>query len=101
MDQIRAAAEKRILYLPHAIQQMSRGDRMISTGEVEIVVENGELIEEYPDDARGHSGLVLGFVIDKNPIHVVCAPKDEYLAIITAYRPDNECWSVDFKRRQN
>jgi hypothetical protein len=33
------------------------------------------------------------------PIHVVCSPKDEYLAVITAYRPDPEQWSQDFRKR--
>jgi hypothetical protein len=30
---------------------------------------------------------------------VICAPKDEYLAIITAYLPDPTQWTSDFKRR--
>jgi hypothetical protein len=29
----------------------------------------------------------------------VCSPKDEYLAIITAYVPDPSQWSPDFRRR--
>jgi hypothetical protein len=32
-------------------------------------------------------------------IHVVCSPKDDYLAIITAYVPDPSQWSPDFGRR--
>lgn len=38
LDQVRAAALKRLLFLPHGIRQMSRPDRMITTAEVEIVV---------------------------------------------------------------
>ena len=45
-------------------------------------------------------GLLLGFEVESDlPIHVVCSPKDEYLAIITAYRPDAEQWTQDFRRR--
>jgi hypothetical protein len=99
LSQVREAANKRILFLPHAIRQMSHPDRMISTTEVEQVVTTGELIEDYPHDARGHSCLILGFVIDNRPIHVVCSPKLEYLAIITAYIPNIKQWTNNFKER--
>ncbi|WP_083874373.1 DUF4258 domain-containing protein [Dactylococcopsis salina] len=45
--------------------------------------------------------MILGFGQDNRPIHVVCAPKTEYLAIITAYCPDINDWSSDFRRRKN
>jgi len=33
-------------------------------------------------------------------IHVVCAPKKDYLAIITAYIPKEEKWEADFRCRR-
>jgi hypothetical protein len=99
VDQARTAAAKRILFLPHAIRQMSHPERMITPAEVESVVRTGELIEDYPDDSRGHSCLLLGFGEDNRAIHVVCAPKQDYLAVITAYLPDPTQWSSDFRRR--
>ena len=45
LDRVRSAAAKRVLFLPHAIRQMTRPDRMISTQEVREVVENGQLVE--------------------------------------------------------
>jgi len=99
LDLIRLAGKKKCLYLPHAIQQMSRPDRMITTAEVRSIIENGEIIEDYPDDSRGHSCLVLGKGQNKRPIHIVCSPKDEFLAIITAYIPDPNEWSKDYKAR--
>jgi hypothetical protein len=99
LDRVQAAAAQRLLFLPHAIRQMSHPDRMIMPEEVERVVLGGEVIEDYPTDPRGHSCLLLGFGDNALPIHVVCAPKDEYLAIITAYRPAPQQWSRDFKRR--
>lgn len=98
-DRIRMAAEHRILFLPHAIRQMSRTERMISPGDVRAAVVDGEIIEDYPEDVRGHSCLILGHGLDRRPIHVVCSPKDEYLAVITAYVPDPAQWSADFKER--
>ena len=73
---------------------------MISSGEIEEVVGNGEVIEDYPEDRRGHSCLMLGHGEAERAVHVVCAPKDEYLAIITAYLPDPTAWSEDFRRRK-
>ena len=97
--QVRQAATKRLLFLSHTIRQMSRPDRMISTQEIERIIMTGEVIEDYPEDLRGHSCLILGFGQNNRPIHIVCAPKNEYLAIITAYLPDSLQWSLDFKRR--
>lgn len=100
LDDVRHAAQKRLLFLPHAIRQMSRPQRMISTDEVEIVVTQGELIEDYPSDPLGHSCLMLGLGGANRAVHVVCSPKDEYLAKITAYLPDPTQWSEDFRRRR-
>lgn len=97
---VRESVEKKILFLPHAIRQMSRTDRMISTSEVRHVIDNGELIEDYPEDVRGHSCLILGYGEDNRPIHVICSPKEDYLAIITAYLPDSEQWEDNFRKRK-
>lgn len=100
LDQVRAAAAKRILFLPHAVRQLSRPSRMISPAEIEVVIATGELIEDYPEDVRGHSCLVLGSGDGGRPIHVACSPKPDYLAIITAYIPHPDHWSADFKERK-
>lgn len=96
---IRDRALQRLLFLPHAVRQMSRPDRMISTADVRKVIEDGEIIEDYPEDTRGHSCLMLGRGKDQRPIHIICAPKDEYLAVITAYIPDENQWFKDFRTR--
>ena len=72
---------------------------MIRPSEVRQVIEKGNVIEDYPEDARGHSCLLLGFGDENRPVHVVCAPKDDYLAIITAYLPDVNEWSPDYRER--
>jgi hypothetical protein len=99
IEVIRGRAEQRVLFPPHAIGQMSRVDRMISPADVREVLFRGEIIEDYPADPRGHSCLLLGRAQDGRPVHVVCAPKDEYLAVITAYVPESTQWDTDFKRR--
>ena len=95
----RVAAAKRMVFTPHALSQMSRPDRMITTDEVLQVILGGKIIEDYPADPRGHSCLILGYGKGMRAVHVVCAPKPDFLAIITAYVPDHSQWSPDFARR--
>jgi hypothetical protein len=100
LNAIHQATTKRILFLPHAISQMNAPDRMISTREVRLVIFEGMIIEDYPDDPRGHSCLILGVGDNRRPIHVVCAPKPDYLAIITAYLPSKRQWKTDWRTRR-
>lgn len=101
LERVREAAKKRVLFLPHAVRQMSRPDRMIAPAAVRRVIASGEVVEDYPEDVRGHSCLLLGFEEPSHaPIHVVCSPKDDYLAVITAYRPGTDQWTGDFRRRR-
>ena len=97
---VRAAAQKKILFLPHAIKQMSRPDRMITVAEVRRTVLSGELVEDYPEDTRGHSCLMLGTGESARAIHVVCAPRDQYLAVVTAYLPESHEWKPDHRTRR-
>lgn len=73
---------------------------MISEEEVIQVVMHGEVIEDYPNDERGHSCLMAGPTQESRIIHVVCSPKDQYLAIITAYVPDLTEWDESLKKRR-
>jgi len=92
-------ASLRVLFLPHAVRQMSRPDRMISTSDVRKAIETGEILEYYPEDVRGSSCLILGRAEKERPIHVVCAPKDDYLAVITAYIPNEALWTDEYRTR--
>lgn len=44
---------------------------MISTTEVRTLIEQGEVIEDYPEDPRGHSCLMFGKSGIDRAIHVV------------------------------
>ena len=96
---VRSSAQKRMLFLPHAVKQMLRPERMITTQEVRRTIAEGDIIEDYPEDPRGHSCLIFGRGENSRPIHIVCAPKEDYLAIITAYIPDSSEWSEDLRAR--
>jgi hypothetical protein len=79
---------------------MNSPERMISTREVRSVILRGEVIEDYAEDVRGHSCLMLGRGEEDRPVHVVCAPKRDYLAIITTYLPSVEQWASDWRTRR-
>lgn len=49
-QKIISLANKKILFLPHAVKQMSRPDRMVTTAEIKEAVLFGEVIENYPED---------------------------------------------------
>jgi hypothetical protein len=74
---------------------------MISETEVIEVVMKGEVIEDYPEDVRGHSCLMAGETVEARTIHVVCSPKADYLAIITAYLPDPAEWDETGRTRRS
>jgi len=73
--------------------------KLHATEEIKETILFGEIIEEYLEDQRGESCLLL-HTKENRVIHVVCAPKSEYLAIITAYLPVPDQWSSDFKERK-
>ncbi len=99
-DEVRTTATKEILFLPHAIRQMNKPERMISAREVAEIVTQGEVIEDYPEDVRGHSCLMVGETAEGRTIHVVCSPKDDYLSIITAYIPVPTEWNETKRKRR-
>ncbi|MDY6830612.1 MAG: DUF4258 domain-containing protein [Thermodesulfobacteriota bacterium] len=98
LTSIKKSAAKNILFLPHAVRQMTNSERMISTKDIRNVINKGEVIEDYPQDPRGHSCL-LCYSGDR-PIHVVCSPKEDYLAVITAYIPRDSEWKNNYKVRK-
>ena len=74
--------------------------RGISTDDVTCALKNGEIIEQYPTDYPYPSCLVLGIAIDGSYIHVVCGIGKNELWLITAYRPNPDEWTNDFKVRK-
>ena len=58
-----------------------------------------EIIEDYPDDPRGHSCLILGFTSEHRPLHIVVSrPPDP--SVITVYEPGPEEWDDGLSTRK-
>ena len=74
--------------------------RNISYTEIKEVIENGEIIEEYPDDYPYPSCLIYGMTIKERKIHVVVGIGENKLLVITAYEPDPLKWDETLKNRK-
>ena len=74
--------------------------RRIKAEDIEQAVKMGTIIEDYPEDQRGASCLILGLVGER-PLHVVCGRLDaEEVLIITTYEPDSTEWEDDWTTRK-
>lgn len=94
------AQEGKVRITLHARREMDND--AVSTSQVLELLESGltEIIEDYPDDPRGHSHLLLGWLPDGSPLHVCCAIHEEELIIITVYLPDPMLWDSDWRKRK-
>jgi len=88
----------KIIFRTHAIQRMFQ--RHVDEKDVRSVLETGEIIEVYPDDTPYPSSLILGW-LESRPLHVVAADNidDNETIVITVYEPEQDKWSLNFKRR--
>ena len=99
VEQIRSLCEDNSIEVTsHMLQRLST--RGISFKEVKEVIMCGEIIEDYPLDYLYPSCLVLGYTIKGRAIHVVIGIGDRKLWLITAYEPEADKWSDDFRIRK-
>ena len=76
-------------------------ERDITHQDIRVVLESGEVIEEYPDDKPYPGRLMLGWT-GMRPIHGVAAEIAEVAEtiVITAYEPDSDLWEPGFRNRR-
>ena len=74
-------------------------ERGLSVPEVVCETANGRIIENYPEDQRGHSCLILARCGEYS-LHVVVGVAYVEIHMITVYRPDPEAWTEGLERRR-
>jgi hypothetical protein len=82
--------------------EIERDADQISMIELEeaLLYNHSEIIEDYTEDPRGHSFLILGVTKKQQAIHALCSIHEETLIVITIYRPDPDLW-IDWKKRRS
>jgi len=81
--------------------EREREDEHILVEELEQSVASGELLEDYPDDPRGHSCLILGSTQAGRAIHSVWGLlPDGRVRVITVYIPLPPKW-IDPRMRRS
>ncbi len=66
-------------------------------------INNGIIVEDYPEYPKGPCVLVLEKDRDTFPIHVLWGipkGKSSPAVVVTAYRPDANMWTDNFTRRR-
>lgn len=93
--------EKSYEFSFHAQQERLEDDLDIT--DIEAAMMNGEVLEDYPDDPRGESCLLLGYV-GEHPLHIVVGwarmklRDKKALRIITVYVPRSPKWQTPRRR---
>ena len=71
----------------------------LSVIQLELALSDCKILEDYPDDPRGESCLVLGFTPDGTPVHVVCGRNPSgHLILVTVYIPNMPKWRDPYTR---
>jgi hypothetical protein len=87
-----------IIFPPYVLKRMI--ERNIPVAAVRNVLENGDIIEEYPADEPPRY-LMLGWS-GTRPIHVVAEddPVTGETTAVTVYEPDIKLWKEEFTKRR-
>ena len=97
---VEAVREGRLRISAHALQEAEE-DELTLAG-IEAATCAGDCIEDYPDDPRGSSCLVLGPHPQAGAVHALWgfdAPT-RHAILITVYVPDPGRWSEDLRERR-
>lgn len=89
-----------VLISEHGYDELANDDILAS--EVINGLTNGEIIEEYPNFPKGPCALILQSDSEGKPPHTVWGIPSGAMSpavLVTAYRPDPERWTSDFRKR--
>jgi hypothetical protein len=70
----------------------------IALAEVLEALDNGHVLEDYPEHRRGACCLISGRTVANRPLHVVCTSSQPIVVIITVYQPKRPKWATSEQR---
>ena len=84
----------------HGFNRMKEKSITVAILEEALGGDKPKIVEDYPQNRRGASCLILGWNGLNNPIHACIGYAGDRLEVITAYRPTLNKWYPDFSRRR-
>ena len=85
----------------HALRRVQQRDLLLQDAVASL--EHGTLVEDYPNDPRGPSLLLLSYTADKLPLHTVWGIPiigEQIVSLVTVYVPDPSDWLDDWMTRR-
>jgi hypothetical protein len=85
----------------HGLEELLADDILFA--DVLASLTSAEVVEDYPDHARGPCVLALQHDAVGQPLHILWGiPKNRpnFAVLVTAYRPDSQKWTNDFRERR-
>jgi len=98
---LKLITKNEILISNHGYSELAEDN--IFVRDVILSIHEAVVIEDYPEFGKGSCVLLLQTDREGRPIHTVRGiplGKKSPAVLITAYKPDIEKWSEDFKRRK-
>jgi Domain of unknown function (DUF4258) len=95
------AASGAVVLSQHAYDRLA--ENAMEAADIESGTAMAIEVEDYPDAFKGPSVLVLQQDRSGLPIHVVWGLRkgsSSLAIVVTAYRPDPDRWSIDFRTRK-
>lgn len=93
-----AVARQTYTFSFHAFERAEERGILAAEVEAALLAEDAEIIEDYPEDPRGPSCLILGRTAERRPLHIqVSYPP--VVIVVTIYEPDPSMW-IDYRKRR-